>query len=307
MFADSRLVSWARSALQWSLPIKLAVGAIVGLIGGGFLGYNAEYATYNYAIQYGVRAPIEGIPYLKAAVTFGSFFLLLTGSLVFFVVWLALKILLTPRILLDIFISPASRQNILNSPAVWLWVKKEIEAIGQPTWTERVPGKSWPRALSISLVLALAFPYLAWAGVSAIAEHPAPAGALWGFYAILAPYIFALSFILMRPKAVVSVATAATAIYFVASMVLLWVPTSHAKFLRHLGYGGGLPVRVELADDRTMHPSNKRENLYLMSRTTEAYILFDGTSNEFMEIPRSSIRRLFTPVGRIPWMYQLPE
>jgi len=84
MFADSRLVSWARSALQWSLPIKLAVGAIVGLIGGGFLGYNAEYATYNYAIQYGVRAPIEGIPYLKAAVTFGSFFLLLTGSLVFF-------------------------------------------------------------------------------------------------------------------------------------------------------------------------------------------------------------------------------
>ncbi|MFY1862145.1 hypothetical protein ACOTB5_29975 [Achromobacter xylosoxidans] len=90
MNSDSRIARFVKSFVQWSLPAKLLVTAIVGLLGGGFLGYNAEYATYNYAIQYGFRTPIEGIPYLRAAVTFGSFFLLLSGVAVFVTVWLVL-------------------------------------------------------------------------------------------------------------------------------------------------------------------------------------------------------------------------
>ena len=37
-------------------------------------GWLAELATYSYAIKLGFRPPLEGVPYLKAIVTFGGFF-----------------------------------------------------------------------------------------------------------------------------------------------------------------------------------------------------------------------------------------
>lgn len=306
MVNDPAVVRFVKRILQWGLPAKLALTAVIGVISGGFLGHLAEYATYNYAIHYGFRAPIEGIPYLRAAVTFGSFFLLFTGAVVFAVVWLGLKSLLAPRIFMELFLPAETRNRLLASSWVWGWVKKEVEAIGQPTWAERVPGKTWPRAISIAIALSVSVPYICVVVLTLIADQPAPEGALAAFYAVLFPYIFALAIVLMKPKAIVGVASAATVAYFIAAVYFLWAPTSHAQMLRHLGYGGGLPVQIDF-DDGTTLPKNSREKIYLMSRTTEAYILFDPTSDRFLEFPRASVQQISTKSNRDKWDFRLPE
>ncbi|MFY3703226.1 hypothetical protein ACOTD8_06730 [Achromobacter dolens] len=306
MNSDSRIVRFVKSFVQWSLPAKLLVTAIVGLLGGGFLGYNAEYATYNYAIQYGFRTPIEGIPYLRAAVTFGSFFLLLSGVAVFVTVWLALHSIFAPRLIVRTFISKESRQRIIESPKIWNWVRKEVASVDQPSWAERVAGKTWLRTLIVATIFSTTISYAIYLARSSFEEHPPQAEVLALFLAVSVPYVFALTVALLRPKAIVRVASVATVAYFVGALIFLWIPPSHAKLLRHLGFGGGIPVRIELADDHTTIPIKGRDWLYLMSRTTDAYILFDKESREFVELPRSSTRRLYTKSDRGWWDYELP-
>ncbi|MFY2839383.1 hypothetical protein [Achromobacter xylosoxidans] len=307
MNSDSRIVRFVKSFVQWSLPAKLLVTAIVGLLGGGFLGYNAEYATYNYAIQYGFRTPIEGIPYLRAAVTFGSFFLLLSGVAVFVTVWLVLHSIFTPRLIVRTFISKESRQRIIESPKIWNWVRKEVASVDQPSWAERVAGKTWLRTLIVATIISTTISYSIYLARSSFEDHPPQAEVLALFLAVSVPYVFALTVALLRPKAIVRVASVATVAYFVGALIFLWIPSSHAKLLRHLGYGGGLPVKIELADDHTTIPTNNREWFYLMSRTTDAYILFDRESRIFVELPRSSTRRLYTKSDRGWWEYELPS
>lgn len=306
MSADTRIVRFVKSFVQWSLPAKLLVTAIVGMLGGGFLGYNAEYATYNYAIQYGFRTPIEGIPYLRAAVTFGSFFLLLSGVAVFVAVWLFLKSIFTPRMILRTFVSKESRQRIIESPRVWNWIKKEVASVDQPSWAERVVGKTWLRTLMVATIFSATLSCSVWFVLSSLEEHPSSTEVLALFLAVSIPYVFALTVAVIKPEAIVRVASVATVAYFLGALIFLWIPSSHAKLLRHLGYGGGLPVRVELADDHTTIPINDREWFYLMSRTTDAYILFDRESRKFVELPRSSARRLYTKSDRGWWDYELP-
>lgn len=56
-----------------SLGIRIAIGALAGALGSSsFLGFIAEYATYNYAMAYGVRVPTEGVPYLSFFITLVS-------------------------------------------------------------------------------------------------------------------------------------------------------------------------------------------------------------------------------------------
>ena len=76
--------------LDLALAVKLAVGALIGLIAGpGLLGYVSEYATYWFAFHEGIRPPLEGIPYLRTAVTTSSFALALLSALAFIVALLA--------------------------------------------------------------------------------------------------------------------------------------------------------------------------------------------------------------------------
>ena len=73
---QQRLQMLGKRILENAVPLKLAVGAILGIVTGpGLLGFLSEYATYRYSLYYGLRPPLEGIPYLRAAVTLGSFVL----------------------------------------------------------------------------------------------------------------------------------------------------------------------------------------------------------------------------------------
>lgn len=83
----------------WSLsiPLRLLTGALVATIGGGYVGFLSEFAAYNYAIYYGFRPPLEGIPYLRVSVMVIAFLLYLGSALT-----LSL-IILVPKLLTQIF------------------------------------------------------------------------------------------------------------------------------------------------------------------------------------------------------------
>jgi len=75
---------------------------------------------------------------------------------------------------------------------------------------------------------------------------------------------------------------------------LLFVPTKYALFLRWVGYGGGLPVRVDIRDDRL---GSVTYDGYLMLRTSDAVILFRDAEMRFFEFPNAHIRGLSHPTG----------
>jgi hypothetical protein len=75
-------------------PLRLAVGGFVTLVAGTWLGFVAEYAAYRWAIYYGMRPPLEGIPYLKVAVTGLSVCILFGGAIVYALVHLAASAIL---------------------------------------------------------------------------------------------------------------------------------------------------------------------------------------------------------------------
>jgi hypothetical protein len=74
------------------LPIRLALSGVVGAISGsGLLGFLSEYATYSYAIRYGLRVPVEGAPYLGSAVSAISLSMALTAVIFFLVLYFVAK------------------------------------------------------------------------------------------------------------------------------------------------------------------------------------------------------------------------
>src|SRR5688500_7620850 len=95
-----RLVAWLKSwwplVQKWwnwwyvaSLPVKLFLGALVSLIAGpGVITFFSGFGTYIYAWHYGFRIPSEGTPHIQATVGYISFSLLVTGSVMFLLVWL---------------------------------------------------------------------------------------------------------------------------------------------------------------------------------------------------------------------------
>jgi len=288
---NSHLLSLGQSFFQWSLPLKLLTSVVVALVGGGFLGYLAEFATYNYAIQFGFRVPIEGIPYLKAAVTFGSFFLFLTGVLVFALTWFALKTILAPRRFLDGLRKCAWMNNWSGWKSLADQVKDETNPTGGATLLDRTINKTWPRILIFAFTVAALLPIAVWSGYNLFS--PMPSEVLYPMYIIGAPFTAAMLIAQVRPNSLPVLATVGTLLYFVGALVVLWTPTTHAWMLRQLGYGGGIPIRIELSEDHITIPMDAKSDLYLMSRTTEAYILFDRISKEFVEVPRSAARRSY--------------
>ena len=93
MFSPEHIIEKAKAIVPWSISAKLVLSSLLGLFGAaGLLGYLSKYATYNNAIHFGIRPPLEGIPYLRPAVAFGSLFLLLSGAAIFMLIAFVLRL-----------------------------------------------------------------------------------------------------------------------------------------------------------------------------------------------------------------------
>lgn len=265
----------AKRFLPLTLPIKLAISAVIGFIGSSFVGAVSEYATYRYAIYYGIRPPLEGIPYLTATVVFGSFFLLLTGAILFVVMMLGIKM----------------------AGEVIVWFCNEIRSTFEPETKHMdlrhiltlMTNKSLA-AFSLS-VCGILVAFLSYAFLRGSAFERACA--IVYFFGLLAFNSVA------RPKMAWYFAAFLTLSYYSALLTLMFVPHCYTQFLRTVGYGGGLPVIVELNDqvEEDIAPGS-----YLMLRTTEAVLVFNPTKITIVEVPLANVRRLSYPLSVPPML-----
>jgi len=285
-----RIVTWIRRVLPWSLPIKLVLSAFLGVLGGaGLLGYLSEYATYNYAIQYGIRPPLEGIPYLRPAVAFGSIFLLLSGAIVFVIsagfckviAWSVDLITQLPIVIGKLFNHPI--------PDSQLQFGRVIAA-----------ARSQSNILVAVFSLAVAtFMLLASWVVLHYFDVVTVEGVKIEFNISIAIFLFGygllIVLLMLRPKLIYWISIVFTIVYFLFCIYLIFSPVKYSELLRMLGYGGGYSVNVQIREEGSER--KVLQQYQLMLRTNEAFIFYDAVRSEVVEIPRDQVRSIIHGVG----------
>lgn len=282
--------AWVRRVLPWSLPIKLILSAILGVLGGaGLLGYLSEYATYNYAIQYGIRPPLEGIPYLRPAVAFGSIFLLLTGALVFVVVTSLFKSFAW-------YIDAVPQLPSLVGRYLKLDVSGPEVHLGRLVASARAQSNAKVGVLSIalaSIVVMLAWVALYYFDVRTVSGEHIEFSFRLGLFLFV--YALLIAVVILRPNITYWVSVVFTVIYFIFCIYLIFSPIKYSELLRVLGYGGGFTVSVELREKGIERmPAQQYQ---LMLRTNEAFIFYDSVKSEVVEVPRDQVRSIVHGVG----------
>lgn len=283
--------STIRRTVVWSFPIKLALSGLIGALGGSsLLGIFSEYANYFYAMSYGIRPPIEGIPYLKASVTLISLALLTSGAILFaFTIllfkWFAIS---TNSLSRGIRISlTKGKGSFFRRLSTSIKRNDVTRVFKEKPWWFRCLGSFVTGAIIYGVFEAfqLFFP-----------PRPSIADTI---NIITAAYtVFAcIAFItITQPSSIKWVATLTTLAYFSAWLIFLFTPNYYSHFLRLVGYGGGLPVSIELREKSTSDLSMDK-NLHLIIRTTEAFILLNDSTNQFIEIPKDQIRSIRHSTG----------
>ena len=253
------------------LPTNLVFGAIVGVIAGpGILGFLSELATYKYASAEGIRPPLEGIPYLRATVAYGSFFLVITCALVF---WLSLRI----------------AKNIVSS--ILLQFEKfdflGIDADLSKTVIHRLRSIKFRYIAIFSLVVATILYFISLV-IRRYAPSEDPAFATYAF----AAYGGLAVILVWRPKLAWGFAATATLFAFSAATYIMFKTEHYSQFLRFVGYGGGIPVSIEL-----LEPINDSKTISgaLVLRTTRSLIIFDSAKDEIQEIPLDRVQMIKHP------------
>ncbi|MDN2674786.1 hypothetical protein OX459_25645 [Janthinobacterium sp. SUN026] len=286
-----------KKILPHSFAIKLLASALVAVLGGGFLGILSDYATYSYAISVGVRAPLEGTPYLKATVAFGSIFLLITSALVFsFMIYLTQSVYQQALLSSDISafiikilkLNPAQRDSFLIMPITELQklkLEQKYIILGSITVI------SFLMAFGIALIpekfepLNFNFPY-------SFSITPTP----FILALSISAFVIIISGIIIMPLVRKALSILSATIYFFWCVTILFNPTYYAQFVRMIGYGGGLPIEIHAKDDNLQKKINGR-NVGLIIKTTETVLVFDSEKNTFMEIPNSEISYISYQAG----------
>ncbi len=288
-----KIVETARQVLPWSLPIKFVIGAILGALGGaGVLGYLSEYATYSFALYFGFRPPLEGIPYLKATVALGSVFLLMSGVVVFFLSTFLIKAFIW---WLELG-SKAARYltNLLHKK--FGPTTTQIDRIDFWSVATRLIARPWWQILLFAFFVSLLFATIMFVELRFLPRLNKGTISEATFIAGMGFYGFVVTLAMARPKAIWWLAVSFTVVNFAAWIIVLFTPSHYSSFLRVVGYGGGLPVAMQLRDFSSASEVQGTD-LYLMLRTTDTFILFDKPANRFVEVPRDQVRRITYGTG----------
>jgi hypothetical protein len=243
-------------ASSWSLPLKLLVSASIGAVAGSsVLSFLFEYSTYTYAVYFGFRPPVEGIPHLRAAVVGGSFALLITGAL------LAAALIVTFRGASRDPLPPGVTKRIGISAiivAVAIWALPiGCAALGIDACSHRET-----KILGITLATPIGF-FLGIAATSLASWRPALA---WW------------------------ISAGAVLLYYGWVLFQLFSPNAHASMLRATGFGGGIPVTLQL-ESGTSEPS-RSESGSLMLRTSGHVVLLTEDRRQFHEYPNDRVARI---------------
>jgi hypothetical protein len=275
----------------YGLSAKLILGAIItAFTGAGFIGYVSDYATYWYAYNAGIRAPLEGVPYIKAAVTATSVFLLLSGGLIFAFSILAVR--LTLNLIRSNIISLKHYLGIIE-------ITVDNNRVFPPDYDSIVTTihswSFWPK---------IAFVLFSSAVITAVVygfdNLPSLPLSLPGrinnvFVAPLSRNTFGLIFVfstctfgaLAFPRIIWPLGFFLVTLYFATCLWLMFQPLHYSNFLRIIGYGGGLPVVLKCKESDAKTEVCQGETSLIL-RTNETLILFKKNSEHFYEVPKDS-------------------
>lgn len=263
------------------LPVRLLIGAGVTLLAGTGLGFFAEYAAYSWAAYYGMRPPLEGIPYLKVAVTVLTVVVLVGGAFAFLMANAIAHLLL--RSVDDRF-----RENLLTNALLNMALP-------------HLRNFSVQAALATSLAIGMIFGTLYYFTTYYISD--ASTSIMEAIAISLMAFIVTL---MMWDKK-----SARYLALFCVVVVIVGVPFSffhvdvYSKILQGLGYGGGLPVQITIAGETL--PQNQRTTLsgHMMLRTTSAILLYEVPSKRIREIPLQQV--LFLDHQAVPLSARQPK
>jgi len=266
--------------------------AVLPLVGAGVLGVLSEYATYNYAIFYGFRPSFEGVPYLKAAVTFISFAFLFFGAFIFISIvlvirWYASQAALVTRfgnfMTRKIGASERGRKFLEKYPYVFADARTTLQhLLSKPSWFVKCFSVIF---CALSLII---FYFICDANFASESV---------GFkirLSILSTILFlALLSSIIWKGLVWLCASLGSVLSVVTALVLMFNPPVYANFLRIVGYGGGMPIKIMSGDENARVVAEG----YLLLRTTDSLLIFDEGTRTISEYTKESKMQLSHPAG----------
>ena len=275
-----RIIEWF---LNLTFPWRILLSAMmVFLSGPALIGFLSEYATYWYAINKGVRPPVEGIPYLSATVTFASLSIVLAASIAFYL----------SRVIVRYFIGNAvvSFEGYTKLPSMTLKLLKRLFSFESESLnktinqvggiTDKIRNVSPKGIIILLIVIALSvFGAIYWR-LSVVQDAKALEVAIASSI-----YSIALTLSLWRQFVMKLITFLSVLFFYVFSVSLLFNHTYYSEFLKLTGFGGGQVVFINLKDQSTP------VEMELILRSKDWFIGF-SENGENLEIPKEAVESL---------------
>jgi len=264
--------------LGLSLPIKLIASSLIFVIAGpGFFYFLTEYATYFYIVSQGVRVPFEGVPYLSATVALLSVVLALCASLIFVITRLIIASIGAQIVGLITNLTRIADEGLkkYREDGGELFHKLSFSNI-----ISLIEGLSL-RNLSI---LCFVF-FLAIAGIVNFIGIPSTKDKL-ALVIAFSFYITVALFTLWSKTFSWFVAVIVVLVFYISSINFLMDSDRYKVFLQVVGYGGGIPIKVQYIE------GSKVEDLNLIIRSSTALLSERNESGEYSEIPMRNVKKI---------------
>lgn len=270
---------WIQRFLGLSLPLKLIVGSVVGAVAGpGVVGVMSEYASYAYALEIGVRPPLEGIPYLSATAALASLVIAILAAIVFVLTRWVIS-MIGGQVVEIVNNSLSIIDKGINSyREAGGKLFKKISAKESLNSIRNLPLK---KVIALSGGLSVALIGLFNVLPMSLSDTDAKA-----FPIVIALYVTVAIFTIWSRSFAFFVAGAAVVAFYALSLGVLFDTGKHREFLRLIGYGGEIPIQVDFG------PNESVVSLSLSIRTMTALIGTPAGSDHIVEIPLSRIKSI---------------
>jgi hypothetical protein len=282
-------MSKLRGIGDWSLPARvLLFGVVSALSGAGIVSFLVEFATYTYALSYGFRPPVEGIPYLRSTVTLMSLLLVILGAVAIAIMYLI----------------------VFLAPSLFFGRREDGTLSGViPQWIRALSRRNALLSVLIASILVVCFTYLGKPVIESGFRPLQQVGVVlqgprtWQSFAIAVVIgLWVMVDLLRNPSHGWGVILAYVLLIYSSVVFLLFDPRFHAGLLRVTGFGGGAQVVIQLAEHDTSGGPIELKT-YLMLRTSEVLITFDPDKEVFREYPVDRVQRISYAAGGL---HELP-
>lgn len=271
--------------MPYSMPLKIIIGFLFTALGGSsVLGLLSEFAVYNYALVNGFRAPVEGIPYLRATVMAVSLAMIIVALVVFLFAYLTLKqfTLFMPFIVKHIqkalsYFNPQLGEKISHTKLDSLVEKSNA------TMLAVAAGSSLLVVIAVLYTFEDIVPYIAsilGSEYKLPIEIKNPLGFLTLYFGVFTIYLS-----LFRPKYTKEISLSVAGISVLIAVLIMFNANWYSRFLNITGFGGERSV--------TLYQNSQEDTISgkLLIQSNDYYIILQP-NNEVIEFPVKQVKKI---------------